>query len=217
MKKVHRPLSIVHRQLPIDYRRIFKLLAFAVVYSFSAMVSSCNSPFTPKPRGYFKIDLPERKYQLYNEVGYPYSFEYPVYSQVVKDTLFFGQETENPWWVNIDFPSFNGKIYLSYKQIGPNSLDKLVNDAFNLTNKHSQKAHSIEDSAIINPNKVYGMFFKVGGDVATAYQFFLTDSTKHFIRGALYFEATPNKDSIGVVNDFVAEDMKHLINTFRWK
>jgi len=181
------------------------------------MVSSCNSPFTPKPRGYFKIEFPERKYQVFDQPGYPYAFEYPVYSSVVKDSTFFGEATENPWWVNIEFPQFNGKIYISYKQIGANEFEKLLNDAFNLTNKHSQKAYSIDDSLMITPNNVTGMFFKVGGDVATSYQFFLTDSVKHFLRGALYFEASPNQDSIGMVNDFVAADMRHLINTFRWK
>lgn len=180
-------------------------------------ITFCNSPFTPKPRGYFKIELPRKQYRLFNQQGYPYSFEYPVYAEVVKDSLFFGEATENPWWINVEFPSLNGKIYMSYKQIGPNNFNNLIKDAFTLTNKHSQKAYSIEDSVIVTSNKVYGMFFKVGGDVATAYQFFLTDSSKHFIRGALYFEATPNKDSIGIVNDFVAEDMRHLIHTFRWK
>jgi gliding motility-associated lipoprotein GldD len=187
-----------------------------LVAAFCILVS-CNSPFTPKPRGYFQIQFPEKKYRLFDQPGYPYSFEYPVYSNVIKDTSFFGEATENPWWVNIDFPQFQGRIYLSYKEVGPNRFDKLLNDAFNLTNKHSQKAYSIDDSLMLTPNGVTGMFFKVGGDVATSYQFFLTDSTKHFVRGALYFEATPNQDSLSVVNSFVAGDMRHLINTFRWK
>lgn len=182
-----------------------------------ALASSCNSTFTPKPRGFYQIPLPEKSYRQFDEPGYPYAFEYPVYSAVVKDTSFFGEATENPWWVNIDFPQLNGKIYLSYKAIGPNKFEKLLNDAFNLTNKHSQKAYSIEDSVINTQNHVHGMFFRVGGDVATSYQFFLTDSTRNFIRGALYFEATPNQDSLSPVNNFVAEDMRHLINTFRWK
>jgi len=64
---------------------------------------------------------------------------------------------------------------------------------------------------------VHGAFFKVEGNVATASQFFLTDSTKNFLRGALYFNATPNQDSLQPVNSFLVEDMRHLINTFRWK
>jgi gliding motility-associated lipoprotein GldD len=179
--------------------------------------SSCNSTYTPKPKGYFKIDFPPRAYRLFNQPGYPYAFEYPVYANIVKDTSFFNEATENPWWINIDFPAFSGRIYVSYKEIGKNKFDKLVNDAFIMTNKHSTKAYSIDDSLMATPNNVHGIFFKVGGNVATANQFFLTDTTKHFLRGALYFDATPNEDSLGIVNRFLLEDVRHIINTFRWK
>ncbi len=178
---------------------------------------SCNSPFTPKPKGYFKIGMPEKQYKTFDEPGYPYTFEYPVYGSVIKDTSFFGETPENPWWVNVEFPEFSGKIYVSYKEVKKYKLEKLIGDAFNMTNKHSMKAYAINDSLISTPNKVHGVFFKVEGDVATANQFFLTDSTEHFLRGALYFDATPNQDSLKPVNDFLVEDMKHLINTFKWK
>ncbi len=178
---------------------------------------SCNSNFTPKPNGYFKIDFPEKKYQLFDRPGYPYSFEYPVYANIVKDSTFFGDDTENPWWINVEFPQFNGRIYVSYKDIGKNSFDTLVKHAFLLTGKHSSKAYSIDDSLITTPNGIRGVFFTVGGDVATANQFYLTDSTRHFLRGAMYFDATPNADSLGIVNRFILQDMQHLINTFRWK
>ena len=178
---------------------------------------SCNSDYTTKQRGYFQIHFPEKKYRLFEKPGYPYSFEYPVYADVLKDSTFFGEATENPWWINIDFPQFNSRIYVSYKEIGKNKYDKLVSDAFTMTNKHSSKAYSIDDSLMSTPNGVHGVFFNVGGEVATANQFFLTDSTKHFLRGALYFDATPNEDSLKIVNRFMIEDVKHLINTFKWK
>lgn len=197
-----------------DYtKRIIKSFIIGLVI----VCASCNSNFVPKPRGYFKINLPEKKYQVFDLPGYPYTFEYPVYARIIKDSTFFGDATENPWWINIDFPQFNGRIYVSYKEIGANKLDKLLNDAFSLTNKHTSKASSIDDSIINTTNNIYGMFFRVGGNVATANQFFVTDSTKHFLRGALYFDATPNEDSLGVVSDFLLLDMKHIINTFKWK
>jgi gliding motility-associated lipoprotein GldD len=194
----------------------------ALVYGLSSMVLfmvllSCNSDYTPKPRGYFQIHFPQKQYQTFNQPGYPYSFEYPVYAKIVKDSSFFGEATENPWWINIDFPQFNGRIYVSYKDPRKYKLDKLINDSYKLTNKNTVKAYSIDDSIINNPNNVRGIFFKVGGDVATANQFFLTDTTKHFLRGALYFDATPNEDSLSVVNRFLIEDVRHLINTFKWK
>jgi len=179
--------------------------------------SSCNSPYIPKPTGYFRIDFPSKEYQLFNEPGYPYTFEYPVYAKVARDTSFFGDAPENPWWINIEFPQFNANVYVSYKIIGQYTLEKLLNDAFNLTNKQSVKASYINDSLINTPNGVHGMFFKVSGNVATANQFFLTDSTKNFLRGALYFDTSPNQDSLKPVNDFLVQDLRHLINTFEWR
>ena len=181
------------------------------------LVASCNSNYTPKPTGYYHIRFPERAYTTFDEPGYPYTFEYPVYATVIKDSTFFGEPTENPWWINIDFPTFNGKIYISYKTIGSSRLDTLIKDAYRLTGKHSTMAYSIEDTAFVTPNHVSGVYFTVGGNVATAHQFFVTDSVRHFLRGALYFDATPNADSLGIVNDFLLTDLKHLVNSLQWR
>lgn len=194
-------------------KRLLPLLILA--FGFTACQQQGH---TPKPRGYFRIDFPEKQYQLFDRPGYPYTFEYPVYANVVKDSLFFGEDTENPWWINLEFPGFNGKIYMSYKQIGgKNALDKLVNDAFKLTYKHTYKAESIEEEAITLPNGVSGLFYQVAGNAASAKQFFVTDSSNHFLRGALYFYAQPNADSLAPVTRFVEEDMRHLVNTLKWR
>ncbi len=209
-----------------------KLFSPAVVLLFvSGLFYSCNSVYTPKRRGYFKIDFPPHQYQLFNQKGYPYTFEYPVYASIVQDTSFFEARPENPWWINIDFPRFNARIYISYKEIGPptdqgavgqsgskapNTFDKLREDAYKMTFKHTYKASSIDDSVIRTPGGISGIFFKVGGNAATAQQFYLTDTTKHFLRGALYFDVAPNEDSLGIVNRFLQADMMHLINTFHW-
>ncbi|MEJ0103043.1 MAG: hypothetical protein WDO19_10985 [Bacteroidota bacterium] len=179
---------------------------------------SCNSPYTFKKRGYFKINFPERNYKLFNQPGYPYTFEYPAYAEVKKDTTFFDDKPENPWWLNIDLPVFAGRIYVSYKEIGRNKFDSLVNDAFTMSYKqHTYKASGIEPQPFVTSNNISGVYFTLSGNTATANQFFLTDSTKHFLRGALYFYATPNEDSLSVVNDFVKKDLEHLINTLQWK
>ena len=196
---------------------------------------NCNSVYTSKKVGYYKIDFPERKYIKFEKEGFPYSFEYPEYSNIVRDTAYFDSTSDNPYWVNIDFPQFKGKIFISFKTIGGesiykikkngnyvdstgiNSFEKMVNDCYNLTYKNDVKAYSIEDSLIHSPNNVSGVFFKITGNVATSKQFFLSDTTKHFLRGALYFDATPKEDSLKPINDFLQEDMKHLINTLRWK
>lgn len=193
---------------------VIKYLPLVVLF---VSVIACNSTYTPKRKGYFKIDFPKHEYKVFDQAGYPYTFEYPVYANIVKDTTFFEDKPENPYWINIEFPRLNGKIYISYKEVGRNDLNKLVNDAFNMTYKHSTRATEIVDSTIRTKNGVSGVFFSVGGNAATNKQFFVTDSVKHFLRGALYFDASPDADSISVVNNFVEEDMKHLINTFRWK
>lgn len=183
----------------------------------SLILFSCNSTFVAKPRGYFDISFPKHTYQTFDAPGYPYKFEYPAYAKVVQDSTFFEDKPENPWWINIDFPQFNGRIYISYKDLSGNDFNKMVNDAFKLTYKHITKATSIKDSSIVTPNNVHGIFFSVGGNAATANQFFLSDTVHHFLRGALYFDTTPNEDSLSPVNHFIQQDLYHLINTFQWK
>jgi gliding motility-associated lipoprotein GldD len=182
------------------------------------LLAACGGNYTPKPRGYFRIELPKKQYQVFDEPGYPYSFEYPVYAKIVKDTSFFRKKPENPWWINVVFPSFNGKIYISYKVIGKEyTLDRLVNDAYTMSYKNDVRADAIVPEYFHTPNHVSGIFYNVSGNAATAKQFFATDSTHHFLRGALYFYAVPNADSLAPVVRFVEKDMWHLLETLKWK
>jgi gliding motility-associated lipoprotein GldD len=199
-------------------------------------VISCNSPYVSKKRGYFKIELPEHAYRKFDVKDFPFSFEYPIYAEIVKDSSYFDVSTESPYWINIDFAQFHSKIFLSYKSVGGTSIykikgadgsysdlkainiyDKLVNDAYTLTNKNNVVSNSISDSLFKTENGVGGVFFKVGGNAATAKQFFLTDTSRHFLRGALYFDVAPNVDSLKPIQDFIQIDINHLLQTFRWK
>ena len=194
--------------------KLFWILSAASTF----WIGACNSEYVAKPRGYFKIELPPKKYQLFNKPGFPYSFEYPQYGQIVQDSLFFDQQPENNYWINIDFPQFNGRIHISYKEIGKQKFDSLVNDAFTLSYKqHTYKASAIQPRQFSTPNGVGGVYFTLKGNAATANQFFATDSVKHFLRGALYFSATPNSDSLQPVNEFLRKDVEHLINTLTWR
>ncbi len=206
-----------------------------VLFSLYFALTSCNATYTSKKKGYFKINFPERKYVQFQQPGFPYTFQYPAYANVVKDSTYFDSNPENPYWINIDFPQFGGRIFLSYKIIGGKALykikqqdgkykdslginvfDNMVNDAFNLTNKNEAITSSIKDSIMHTPNGVTGVFFKVGGNAATAKQFFLSDTTKNFIRGALYFDVTPNADSLMPVQNFLQTDIEYMINSFKW-
>ena len=200
------------------------------------MLAGCNSDFLPKPTGYFKIPFPDKVYRQFDRPGFPYTFEYPVYAEIKQDSSYFDQEPENPYWINMDFPQFNGRVYVSYYRIGGKAtfkvknkngvyidsagtyaLEGLIKGSYDLTFKHTYKASSIEDSVFRTQHGIEGIYFKLGGNTATANQFLVTDSVKHFLRGALYFDATPNEDSLNIVNNFLQQDMIHLINTFQWK
>ncbi|MBE2231170.1 MAG: hypothetical protein IAE96_11035 [Chitinophagaceae bacterium] len=196
-------------------RIIYPCLMIGAALLFTA----CNSDYSAgKKKGYFRIDFPEKKYQAFSQPGYPYSFEYPVYARVSKDSTFFEDKAED-WWINIDIPQFNGKIHISYKNISSASrFDSLTADAYKMaTRQHMDIATGIYDSLFRTPNGLNGMYYSLSGNTATANQFYLTDSVRHFLRGALYFNAAPNADSLGIVNDFLKKDLHHLINTLQWK
>ncbi len=199
-----------------NHRSLFLLFLFSSAF----YVSSCNSDYRPERtrRGYFKIDFPEKRYQLFNWPGYPYTFEYPVYATVIKDSMFFDDKAGD-WWINIDVPKLSGRIYISYKAINQyNQFDSLIRDGFKMAYKqHVDMATGIEEIPLQTPNHIGGMYFSLGGNTATANQFFLTDTARHFLRGALYFDAAPNADSLGIVNDFLKKDLEHLINTLQWR
>jgi len=216
-------------------KNTFSILLVLFILSTLFFVN-CNSTYTSKKKGYYRINFPQRKYVKFDQPGFPYSFEYPVYATIEEDSLLSNQKGQDPYSINIDFPSLNGKIYITYKiigqtsiyqvkntgggyrdSIGKNVFQNLVNDCYNLTYKNDVKANSIEDSVMHTPNDITGIFFRLSGSVATAKQFFLSDTIHNFLRGALYFDATPNEDSLRPVNDFLQEDMKHIINTLKWK
>ena len=195
-------------------RNLKPLLLFV---AFAFFLFSCNSTYTSRKKGYFKINFPEKKYVTFDQPGYPYTFEYPVYSNVTKDSTFFDAKAGD-YWVNIDMPVFHSRIYISYKAIGKNNFDSLINDGFKMAYKqHTDVATGINDSAMSTPNGLEGFYFSLTGNTATANQFFVTDSTSHFLRGALYFDATPNEDSLSVVNEFLKKDLLHLINTLKFR
>ena len=191
-----------------------KLINSLLVALVIVMAVSCtdNTP-QPKPRGYFRIDLPEKQYVTLDTMRY-YSFEYPVYATITPD--FYSLHEKD--WANVEFPSFKGTVHLSYKHVNDN-LPEYLEDAYLLKNKHIAKATGIRDSIIINSDKhVYGLVsFLDGEGVASPLQFYLTDSTKHFLRGSLYFNIYPNNDSLQPVIDFITDDVRHLINTLEWK
>ncbi len=176
-------------------------------------LQACNEQYTPKPRGYFRIDLPKHAYHSFDSI-FPYSFDYPVYAKLGPDPF----APDEPFWLNIDFPKFRGRLHLSYKKIDGNLIEYLE-DSRQFVMKHIPKASAINDSLIYDrERKVYGLIYQIEGmGAASPCQFFITDSTTHFVRGALYFDVVPNNDSLAPVIAFIRKDIDHLLNTFEWR
>lgn len=186
-----------------------KILIINIFLSFSLL--ACHHDYTPKPSGYMRIDFPKKEYQHFSNNG-PYSFDFPKYAKIVKDK----EADAEPYWINIVFPKLNAKIYISYKVIN-NNLSKYIEDSRRFVYKHTVKADAIDEKLYSNKEKhVYGILYDIKGNAASNIQFFLTDSTKHFIRGALYFHTHPNKDSLAPVIKFIRKDILNLIETFNW-
>jgi gliding motility-associated lipoprotein GldD len=185
-----------------------------ILILFIATLTACGGrDYSPKPRGYFRIPFPKKDYQDYAG-GCPFTFKYPKYAVIEPDR----KAGAKPCWINMQFPQFNGTLHLSYEHIETKKMfDMLVEDTYKLASKHTVKATAI-DQAIITDNlyKKYGIYYTIDGNVASSAQFYLTDSTKNYIRGALYFNVEPRLDSIQPVLDFVKKDMDVMIKSFKW-
>lgn len=190
-------------------------VAFGLVAGVLALVllSGCNDDYTPKPRGYIRIDLPEKSYHNI-ETDCPYGFETADYSDFLPDN----RQGSDPCWFNIEYPQFKAKLHFSYKPITGN-LAEYLEDSRTLINKHISKASNIEENMVVKDvTRVYGMLYSIeGSQAASPIQFHLTDSTDHFLRGALYFNVSPNNDSLAPVIDFLRQDVLHIIETLHWK
>jgi len=186
---------------------------FLYLLFIGLLFSACGHPPTPKPAGFVRIDLPEKNYRLFDSVGYPYRFDIPVYAHLVPDTQSLDFE---PFWLNIKLP-VNATIHLSYKRVN-NNLPELLEDTHNFVYRHVIKADAITETPFRNKaKKVYGLMYEIGGNSASSVQFYATDSTRHFIRGALYFMETPNQDFLAPMIDYYTVDIIRLMETLAWK
>ncbi|WP_066632806.1 gliding motility lipoprotein GldD [Labilibacter marinus] len=191
---------------------MFKTLLIASCLC-AIMLYSCKQHGTPKPRAYYRISFPEHEYKVMDQAA-PYTFEYPSYTQLLNDNVSHDAEE---FWYNLNYPKLNGTVHISYKAIDDN-LNVMLEDSRKLAYKHSIKADAIGEQIFISPEKrVFGTLYDIQGDAASSVQFHLTDSNYHFVRGSLYFNAIPNKDSLAPVVDFVTADIIHLMETFEWK
>jgi gliding motility-associated lipoprotein GldD len=186
---------------------------------FLCTAFSCRNVAVPKPRGHFRIDLPEKQYLIFNNQpakmnNMPFSFEYPAYGHL----SFQLENKAESGWFNIEFPAYKAKIYFTYRDV-KNDLDSLLEQTYKINVKyHMTKADAINEQVIDNhEDKIYGVLYDLKGNTASAVQFYVTDSLSHYLRGSLYFSAEPNADSLAPVISFFREDIIHLIETLKWK
>ncbi|WP_270088784.1 gliding motility lipoprotein GldD [Sphingobacterium sp. SYP-B4668] len=177
-------------------------------------LQACQEDYSPKPRGYFRIEFPEKKYAS-TQTGCPFDFEIPTYARLSKDD----NKEAKPCWLNLDFPAFNARLHLSYFHIDNSaSLQQLTEDARTFAFNHTVKATAIEQKRIFDQSRrIYGIQYYIRGNTASNDQFFVSDSTTHYLRGALYFNEKPHLDSIQPVLDFINNDIERIIETIHWK
>lgn len=178
--------------------------------SFLLLFISCSDEnINPRPFGYFRIDLPEAQYTEYDS-DCPFRFEYSDLAKVeVKD--------ESKCWLNVYYPKYKATIYLTYIELD-NNLKEQLDQTQKLTYEHQIKATRIDRILVeVDSNDVYGLKYRLEGDVASYIQFYITDSTDNFVRGALYFDTYVNSDSLRPVVEYMDKDIQHIITSFEWK
>ncbi|MDR0574112.1 MAG: gliding motility protein GldD [Tannerella sp.] len=180
---------------------------------FMSILFSCTRNYTPRPRGFLRIELPAAQYTALDQTGLPYTF-----SVSRQSIIELPPADSAPNWMNIDYPGLHAKIYCSYKQITHSTLHEYADECFKLAERAAGNADAITEKRYENKeNKVYGALFLIEGESVSPVQFMLTDSMKRFFRGALYYKDKSNVDSVAPVTEYIKNDIIELIQTFHWK
>jgi gliding motility-associated lipoprotein GldD len=176
-------------------------------------------PPVPKPRSYPRIEFPQRAYVPLATDYCPFDFERPASTTIEQETSFFDEAPVHPCWFDLELaPALNGNLHFSYYPVTSyEQWEELRDEAFELVGVHNQRASNIEEIVIHRDEaRVHGVAFDIAGPAASPFQFFLTDSTDHFLRGALYFDTRVNPDSLAPVIDYVKEDIFRIVETLDW-
>lgn len=194
--------------------RCFALFLLLATLTFAACQSSGNAEYVPKPKGYPRFDLPVASY-VPLEAGHPYQFEVNKAARVLPDTF----KNAEPHWIFVHYPALNATVQITYKPVNNNveRLRGLLADAYKLTAKHNIKASMIEQEQVRLKNGLAASLITLEGEVPSQFQFVTTDSTRHFLRAALYFNTATANDSLAPAINYVRTDMMQMLNTLRWK
>jgi gliding motility-associated lipoprotein GldD len=183
-----------------------KIKSSLIVLAILLFVSACQEQVLPKPKAMLRLEYPNAEYGSF-DMG---SLEFQI-NKICDPEL-----TDNGS-LTLDYPSIKGSLFITYKKV-VNNIKELLTDAQRLSVEHSAKADGIFPHPFVNEDdKVYGMYFEVVGDAASQAQFYVTDSTQHFLTGSLYFYTKPNYDSIYPAASYLQNDIKKIMETLRWK
>lgn len=194
-------------------RKRMRSVYFILVMIFLSAVA-CKPEFQPKPKGYNRLTLPAKEYRPSPD-SLPYQFEYSTAANILKDTSWINEKT----WIEIYYPTLKANIHITYKKINNKEelLKELLDDAYNLTSKQQIKANAIDEVILKTPSGKTAVIAEISGEVPSQFQFTMTDSTKHFVRGALYFNTKVQNDSLSPAIDFMKKEVIHFINSLHWK
>ncbi|MEM8893591.1 MAG: gliding motility lipoprotein GldD [Bacteroidota bacterium] len=190
------------------------ILQISFLLLLGTWLSSCSSDFVPKPKGYNRIELPDHEYQAIPDT-FPYQFQASKHAELLRDSSWISER----YWLDINYPSLNANIQVTYKPVKSKQelLEGYLNDSYKLTSQHNVKAYAIEESIVALKNGNVASVSELEGEVPTQFQFHVTDSTRNFIRGALYFKTATKNDSLAPVIEYLKLDIIHLLNTLEWK
>jgi len=195
---------------PVMKTSVYIVLTLLTVLLYGA----CSRDYQPKPRGYNRLELPPPAYRISPDT-LPYQFEYSTHARFLKDTSWVSEKH----WVEIFYPELNATIHVTYKRVNgnPTLLKEYFQDAYTLTSKHQIKAYAIDETIVRTPSGKTAVIAELDGEVPSQFQFTMTDSSKNFVRGALYFNVRVQNDSLQPAIEYMKKDVMHLINTLRWK
>jgi gliding motility-associated lipoprotein GldD len=191
---------------------MLKTILIFLFIPLALFLFSCEEEFVPKPKGYNRIDLPEHTYEALTE-KHPYTFLYSKSAVIKRDS----SSISEPHWITIHYPYFDADVQLTYKPLAGKKdsikLNEHIEDSYKLANKHQIKAYAIEESIVKTPSGKKATVIELSGDVPSQFQFYITDSSRHFLRGALYFK----RDSLAPAIEYLKKDIMQLVNTLEWK
>ncbi len=180
----------------------------------------CGEPAIriPKPRAYPRITFPVRNYVEFRQPECPMTFQHPDYMHVIRRENFFDEKPAHPCWFDLDAPSLGAKLHCSYYPIESGmGFDKLVTDAFKMADRINQRANYMDEIRIANGQGISGLLMEFSGSAASPLHFYLTDSTRHFLKASLYFQSKVVPDSLAPITNYLREDLAIIINSMKFE